>query len=247
MKIPEIDWVLNNLPPFHEIRLKGEADFYGISHLIASKINKKLPSRSFSTWTHGWLFPEKIIRLEQLLFYEGTFKTHLVANQSQVESLKKFGVNNSKAVGLPFIYLDKLQISRKENSLLVMPPHSLPYTEHNWNQKKYVEEICTLKPNFSTIVACLHSSCIDKGYWTKEFTDAGIPYIIGASINDKNALLRMKTIFSSFDYMTTNTLGSHIAVVKSHFLAIIIHSKEKMLSMILIMSSTLIWSNFGLN
>jgi hypothetical protein len=206
----DIYWLSNRLPRFQEIKLNGEADFYGISHIIAAKLKKKSPPRSFATWIHGWLFPEKIIKPEQILFYEGIFKTHLVATHSQVEALKKFGIHNVESVGLPFTYLDDIEITRKEGSLLVMPPHSLPYTKHNWNQREYVNEICSLKPYFSTIVACLHSACISNGYWVKEFTDVGIPYIIGASVNDKNALVRMKSIFSSFDYMTTNTLGSHI-------------------------------------
>ena len=201
----------NNLPPFQEIKLNGEADFYGISHIIASRLNKKSPPRSFATWIHGWLFPEKIIKPEQILFYEGIFKTHLVANQFQVEALKSFGIHNVEAVGQPFIYADNIELPRKANSLLVMPPHSLPYIKHDLNQKEYVKEICSLKPYFSTIVACVHSACISNGYWIQEFTDAEIPCISGAAINDKNALRRMQAIFKSFEYMTTNTLGSHIA------------------------------------
>lgn len=211
MKTLEIDWILKNLPPSSKIKLNAEADFYGISHIIASKLKKKSPPRSFATWIHGWLFPEKIIKPEQILFYEGIFKTHLVANQSQVEALKSFGIHNVEAVGLPFIYLDDIQLPRKDNSLLVMPPHSLTYTKYDWNQKEYVDEICSLKPYFSSIVACLHSACISNGYWIQEFTDAGIPYIMGAAADDRNALIRMRSIFRSFEYMTTNTLGSHIA------------------------------------
>ena len=211
MQEKDIYWLSNNLPPFKEIELRGEADYYGISHIIAAQIKRKLPPKSLATWTHGWLFPEEIISPSQLIFYDGFFKTHLVANQSQVESLKSFGINNAVAVGMPFIYLDKPKVTRKENSLLVMPPHSLPYTEYQWDQKTYAEEISKLKVDFSIIVACVHSSCVEKGYWVKEFENVGIPCITGASINDRNALLRMQTIFSSFDYMTTNTLGSHIA------------------------------------
>jgi hypothetical protein len=211
MQEKDIYWLSNNLPPFKEIELRGEPDFYGISHIIAAQIKRKLPPKSFATWTHGWLFPEKIISLSQLIWCDGIFKTHLVANQSQVESLKSFGITNAEAVGLPFIYLDKSKVTRKENSLLVMPPHSLPYTEPQWDQNTYAEEIVKLKADFPIIVVCVHSSCVQKGYWVKEFENAGIPCITGASINDENALLRMQTIFSSFDYMTTNTLGSHIA------------------------------------
>ncbi|WP_024546855.1 hypothetical protein [Picosynechococcus sp. NKBG15041c] len=91
-----------------------------------------------------------------------------------------------------------------------MPAHSLPYTNHNWNQEIYAQQIEELKTQFSSIIVCLHRSCIEKGYWTKEFEKRGIPWIPGADLYDRNALKRIKILLSSFEYMTTNTIGSHI-------------------------------------
>jgi hypothetical protein len=92
-----------------------------------------------------------------------------------------------------------------------MPGHTLPYTDHQWDQKTYVDQIVKLKPYFATIVACVHSSCFTKGYWVPYFEKHGIPCIRGADTYDKNALLRLNCIFKSFEYMTTNTIGSHVA------------------------------------
>jgi hypothetical protein len=68
-----------------------------------------------------------------------------------------------------------------------------------------------MRPYFSTIVACLYSSCFAKGLWVSELEKYGIPYIIGADSYDKNSLIRMNYIFKSFEYMTTNRLSSHVA------------------------------------
>jgi hypothetical protein len=134
-----------------------------------------------------------------------------VATVRQVEILKKFGWHNSVAVGLPFIYGDIFELDAKPDSLLVMPGHTLPHTDHQWDQKTYVDQIVKLKPYYDTIVACVHSSCFAKGYWVPYFEKHGIPCIKGADTYDKNALLRLNTIFKSFEYMTTNTIGSHVA------------------------------------
>jgi len=42
------------------------------------------------------------------------------------------------------------------------------------------------------------------------FEKYNIPWIIGANVFDKNALIRMSRIFKSFEFMTTNTIGSHV-------------------------------------
>jgi hypothetical protein len=96
-----------------------------------------------------------------------------------------------------------------------MPGHTLPYTDHGWNQKHYVQQIVSLKPHFSQIIACVNSSCIKKGYWIDEFEKNGIPCLQGADSSDRNSLIRLRILFRSFEYMTTNTIGSHVAYASS--------------------------------
>lgn len=205
-----LSWLTERLPPVEIVKLRCEPDYYGISHIIAAQTGRKNPPRSFAGWLHGWLFTP-VFHVKQLANCGTAEDMHLVATAQQVESLKRFGFNKAEAVGLPFIYSDNLEVKRKPTSLLVMPSHSLPYTEHEWNQESYVKQVVQLKPYFSSIVACVHSACVKKGYWITEFEKNDIPWITGAFIDDKNALQRMKIIFNSFEYMTTNILGSHVA------------------------------------
>jgi len=205
-----LSWLTERLPSVETIKLRCEPDFYGVSHIIAAQIEKKTTPRSFAGWLHGWLFTP-VFHARELAHWGKAEDMHLVATAQQVESLKGFGFNKAEAVGLPFIYSDNVEVKRKPNSLLVMPSHSLPYTEHEWDQESYVKQIVHLKPYFSSIVACVHSACVQKGYWISEFEKNDIPWITGAHVDDKNALQRMRIIFNSFEYMTTNSLGSHIA------------------------------------
>jgi len=57
---------------------------------------------------------------------------------------------------------------------------------------------------------CIHPECYKKGYWIGACEKFKLPYIKGASLNDKNSLMRMYRLFSSFEYMTTCYIGSHV-------------------------------------
>jgi hypothetical protein len=203
-------WLLERLPKYERVWRRSEPDFYGASYLIAEHLGKKKPPISFATWRHGWVYYNSIIHPEFLT--NGTTRTlNLVATEQHVQLLKKFGYKKSVAVGLPYLYGDSVQIERRPNSLLVMPKHTLPYLTHQMDQKKFADQIAKLKTYFSTIVVCVHSSCFSNGLWISEFEKHGIPWIMGADTYDKNALERLHCIFDSFEYMTTNTIGSHIA------------------------------------
>lgn len=202
--------ILSILPNIQKINVKGEADYYGISHLITKKLRLPFTPRSFAGWKHGWLFA-KLNYKEQLTngSKESKFLVSLVEHEL---FLQDQGIK-AKAIGMPFVYVEDIvneKIERVKNSLLVMPPHSLPYTEHIWDEDAYAKQINDLKDEFELIVVCLHQSCIEKGLWIDAFEKYKIPWIIGADALDKNALVRMYKMFNSFEFMTTNTMGSHV-------------------------------------
>ena len=202
-------WIAEKLPPIERVWRRSEPDSYGASYLIAQQIGRKKPPVSFAHWRHGWIYLNPIIHPRQL--GGDPSLVHLMATTEHVQILNNFGYKKVSAVGLPFIYADNFKTERKAGSLLVMPGHSLPYTNPHLNEHNYVSQIAAMQPYFSTIVACLHSSCFAKGLWVSELEKYGIPYIIGADLYDKNSLSRMNYIFKSFEYMTTNRIGSHIA------------------------------------
>jgi hypothetical protein len=92
-----------------------------------------------------------------------------------------------------------------------MPQHSLEYNTRNWKFTDYIERIVAIKDQFETVVVCVHSACVSNGYWVDDFTRAGIQVIEGARVNDRNCLHRMRRIMESFETMTANGIGSHIA------------------------------------
>ena len=209
-----IDWIATKLPPVEKAWRRSEPDFYGASYLIAKKLGKNRPPVSFAFWRHGWSYVNSP-QHPKLLTSGGPHDINLVAHQAHATLLKQWGYRFVEPVGLPFGYSESRHNERMPGSLLVMPGHTLAYTDHSWDQKRYVEQISSLKPHFRQIIACINSNCIKKGYWITDFEKNEIPWIPGADSFDRNSLVRLKTLFNSFEFMTTNTIGSHVVYAAS--------------------------------
>jgi hypothetical protein len=65
--------------------------------------------------------------------------------------------------------------------------------------------------NYSKISVCISGSCFENEQYVNFIKDKGFDIIFGAWIFDKNALIRMKTILSSFTTIISNSVGSHLA------------------------------------
>lgn len=206
-----LEWLTKILPPIQRIRLRSEPDYYGMSSLIARDLGYHWVPRSFAQWLHGWIFTDPITNPRELTFWGNPSDRILVTTHDQVQILRSFGYENVYAAGLPFIYGNRNSVIRQPNRLLVMPSHSSAYTKQLVNQEDYIQFILKFKSDFDQIVFCLHGSCVEKRYWIPAIEQYGFPWIIGASTDDRNALIRMNSILRSFGSMTTNVMGSHIA------------------------------------
>lgn len=133
-----------------------------------------------------------------------------VARQDQEDYLKTRGYLGALAIGLPIIYLPERHIRRIQGSLLVMPAHSINETTQSWNIASYLRTIYDVRDRFSDIVVCLHASCWGKDNVRRAFQDGPFPVIQGAG-GEVNALHRMQQLLSTFEYVTSNSSGSHMA------------------------------------
>jgi len=207
--------ILSILPSIQKIKIRSEADYYGASYLVAKKLNLPFPPISYTGWRHGWLLQPLKYEVQVTKTSDSEFCTKFLVPLKEHELfLRNIGID-AKAVGMPFVYAEDIvteKIERVKNSLLVMPPHTLPHLENKENDEHaYVKLINDLKNKFDLIVVCLHQSCIEKRLWVDAFEKYDIPWIIGADARDRNSLIRMYKIFNSFEFMTTNMIGSHVA------------------------------------
>jgi hypothetical protein len=93
----------------------------------------------------------------------------------------------------------------------VVPVHSGTGSTLDFDFDRYANEIKSIRSRFSQVVVTVHGSCVEKGYWTEAFDRVGVPWIVGASYDDMNSLCRIRHLFSTFQFVTANGFGSHIA------------------------------------
>ncbi|AXA33397.1 hypothetical protein [Francisella adeliensis] len=175
-----------SLPKYEPMSvIRGEQDLHGAAKFIENKLNKGITHTAPINWEHGWLFTE----LKYVPQIKKNLRDHisvtLVAKTSHQEFLNSKDIN-SIAVGLPFAYVN------------------------NFDETTYIKEIQKIKNDFNLIVVCIHQDCVDKGFWINSFEKIGVPFIIGSKGEDANGLLRVNRILKHFEYMTTNTMGSHV-------------------------------------
>lgn len=204
------------IPEKEKIQRKNVLEFYGAIYNVAKLCGLDTPhiyNKHKIIWQHGWKPDYFNVNSKMVIAYNDfdPGHMHLVARKDQEIFLKNNGYKNVEAIGLPICYLPDNKFKRRPNSLLVVPVHSLDYTQHaHWNFENYANTIHDLAEHFDEIVACVHPSCFKKGYWVKDFEKLGIKCIEGADSFDKNALLRLQYLFSSFEFVTTNGFGSHV-------------------------------------
>lgn len=215
----QIDVIIEQLPPIIFTSLaSGEIDYYGASHLLANSLGLKGVPYTRASWLHGWITysmisPDLFVTQESVSCCEVTKVPNLVANKSQEYFLQQNGYPNACAVGLPFLYTHNTSVKRLPNSLLIIPAHSIK--ENNINYEKgrnclFPEETRTLREKYSLTAACIGGFCVQKKNYLAAYEEAGIPWITGAWLHDLNALQRMRNLLSHFEFVATNSIGSHI-------------------------------------
>jgi hypothetical protein len=208
--------ISERLPPVSEFTLRPWSQSFGGDYYGALKVAAdycglpKLPPHFPGNWQHGTWPPWQKIQPEVIVYNAPRSATCFVARHDEVSFLRAAGYRDVRAIGLPIIYTQPSGLQRIPNSLLVMPTHSLASDVMVPSTEQYVREIASIKDRFDFVAACVSAYCISRGLWISQFEEQGIPVIRGAGITDVNALRRMRALFDTFEYVTTDTYGSHV-------------------------------------
>jgi len=199
------------LPRYRRIALGYEPTYYGASSVIAKKarLSTYIPARCY-VWSHGCslLGPRDIryyIRFPEL---KGNV---LVATANEKDFLASKDVSNVHAIGLPICYTESERAKRVPGSLLVMPPHSTIHSSGMLSFKPYLDFIESLTRRFRRVVCCVSRQCLRDKALVEQCFQRGLPLVWGAAIDDANSLQRTREMFERFEYVTTNSFGSHLA------------------------------------
>ena len=199
--------------------LSSSKNDYGAERVLSEYLGLRKTGFLFGNWQHAWIGPHRNIHPELVISENGRsrkkkgYSRFFVARTDQVEYLRSVGYRLVEAIGHPLVYLSDGVYDRIPNSLLVMPMHSLPQNNECWldEGRKYVEYLSTLRDKFEFICACVHPTCVKKGFWIDDFQKNGIHVVEGADPRDSNSLVRLQALFSQFEFVTANGHGSPIA------------------------------------
>jgi hypothetical protein len=201
-----------SLPRKDPFDVSREPEYYGAIHMIAAKCGRRnIRPYAPKTWLHGWQSLKPLKFINQIIFWGGERDVHLVHTKEQKDFARNLGYKFAEAIGAPFTYVPKSFSTRIPGSLLVMPPHGIPQAEIRNCPHDYLDYMADLRREFEVVAACIHPHDCKNGMWPQQLSKLGIPWTTGASVEDRNALFRMRALFDLFESMTTNAIGSHVA------------------------------------
>ena len=205
IKLPKIDIQNNNLDLL-----------YGINKVLKEYCNLKLtPIRLAGSWVHGSSFPWFRNHVETLILGNSMNlnKMNYVGTKLDEIFLKKKGYK-ALAIGLPICYVKEKKYKRIKNSILFFPSHSTHYmassnnNEHNLIYRDYIKKIID---DFQHYYVSVHGDCLKRGMWINELKEINVEIIPGSNTHDLNSLDRTYALMNQFEFVTTNSIGSHIA------------------------------------
>lgn len=208
MSTESIQKLESKLPPIKIFTPRCELDYYGFSQHLSQKLNlRRTPFPLIADWKHGWL-PSYSLKYVEQIAQGGDKKDHVVVSTMlQKQILQRNGFSHVTVGGLPYCYIPKLANEKIQNSLLIIPCHTLKHVGFSSDLKLFFENASTIAKDFEHVAVLEHQDS-DFSLYKKEFPQ--LYFIKGASALDKNSLLRMKMIFSSFENIITNGIGSHL-------------------------------------
>jgi len=168
-------------------------------------------------WQHGVNMPFEVDVGEKIVPKDvADLRRYLVARYDEAVVLRRYG-KPAEAVGVPFVYLDTVPVSRIRKSLLVVPTHTLAgqTVMDRSGFERYADEVLQYAARFEKVAVCVHAACLRNDLWVREFSERGVEVLLGADHCDANSLVRVKTLFSTFEHVTSNGWGSHIAYALS--------------------------------
>jgi len=160
---------------------------------------------------HGWQFrPLRSIRY--IILTEPEQIRHLVATREEERFLRDAGLEQTDAVGMPFLYAEPFagDVERIPDSVLFLPQHRLGDVPGGRDETSFMDVVQDLQHRFETVVACVHGTCVLDGTLPRMLEAKKIPWVEGADSRDRCALVRMHRLFRSFEYVTSNAFGSHL-------------------------------------
>lgn len=188
--------------------MKSDNNWYGHRNIFSEYIGQK-NRPCFSTIQHGYL--NKFFLFKTTAVPKIKFIPYLCWNLETKNTFNKLGFNNVHIVGSPFIYLSKklkLENNKKNNNLLVFPPHSspddkIPKLDYNHFCNKLIK---TYKKKIITV--CLYHSDYKNKKIVSIFKKKGFKVITIVSREKNKSLENLYHEIYNNDYIVVCDVSS---------------------------------------
>lgn len=197
------------LPPPRPIRITSGVDRYGFSSVLAQRCGLRAPRRSFANWLHGWMWHDELDAELLACARLPRDVTIVVCNELEKQTLTAAGFPDVRIGGLPLAYVPQQNSTRIPHAVLAVPAHSAEAERLTSDQCAYMDYLESIKGDFEGVYISIFHIDVD-GPMHKAARSRGLRVIQGARPDDANSLIRTRTIFDSFEYVTTNVIGSHV-------------------------------------
>jgi hypothetical protein len=191
----------------------SEADLYGYSKWLAAHLGYSFIPRSLRGFQHGWIWWDPAdANIQQGMGLDpnlDSFWGVLTQSEKVSEELRRRGIY-SQPCGLPFLNYYKhcgLQGSFKhlrKGSILYVPTHSNPWNNRSNDVEDAACRFARHYPNSGVMLGWNDRHMASRLSGIFESVE------IGAGALESESFLRMLNIFERYDYMITDTMGSHV-------------------------------------
>ena len=190
---------------------------YGNEEVLSAYAGRRAILPPQTAWQHGWVPSfEKILTPEQIVGEDGLSRfrkdwTYYVAREDQAEALRDFGYSSVHAIGLPIVYTARVgETGRRAGSLLAVPHHSGPKSIKSLDtHEAFARYLRDRRPDFSSVTVLIHGWDWQTGVRTT-YEALGLKTIQGANRSDRSSLERICRLFSTYETVLSNYLGSPI-------------------------------------
>jgi hypothetical protein len=205
------------LPERIMLPLRNEGDRFGFSYLVANRTKMKQTPIVRCSWVHGWhWYPLKLNDILKGSMEYIKRSNVVVATQHQSTDLNKYIPNTNIVVGgLPYTYVPNPTLPRKKDAVIALLPKSLKENDEHLGARRFVDFLNKNRFKYNNPTICIFGGDADRIDLVKYVIDSDFNYIIGADPSDINSLLRMKVIFSFYEYAIGPTIGSYIPYAHS--------------------------------
>lgn len=201
----------------HAFTAQSGVDRYGFLYLAQNTLKLNFKPRYFGDWQHGWVWWDDCLPIDILgpsyKLYDKDMPIVTTSDKEKQAFLSR-GYQNVKSGGLPIIYTDNFQFPKKNKTLIAFLSHSAEAVAVDVLDNRYLDYLESIQKDWEHIYVSIFSLDWNEKI-VMEVLRRGLIPLYGANPLDRNSLNRTKHNLMAAEFVSSNSMGSHIAYALS--------------------------------